>query len=199
MTQRNQSPRIAHLTPPYTNDVELALSAMMPKNSPVEPLKMFRIFAKDPPLGAAVRGLGGFLLSGRPQGGAAFDLRTRELVIDRVTARCGCEYEWGVHITSYAEKAGLSQDQIYSTVHGSGADDCWSGKDRAVMDMADELHDGAQVSDETYAALASYFDETQLIELFVLAGWYHSISYLANGARVEYEDWAARFPEKREA
>jgi hypothetical protein len=25
--------------------------------------------------------------------------------------------------------------------------------------------------------------------------WYHAIAYLANGARVELEPWAARFPD----
>ena len=32
------------------------------------------------------------------------------------------------------------------------------------------------------------------LALLLVAGWYHAISYLANGARVEREDWAATFP-----
>jgi hypothetical protein len=28
--------------------------------------------------------------------------------------------------------------------------------------------------------------------LFLLAGWYHAISFAANAARVEPEDWAPR-------
>jgi uncharacterized membrane protein YfcA len=35
---------------------------------------------------------------------AALSLRHRELVIDRTTARCGAEYEWGIHIAVYAAK-----------------------------------------------------------------------------------------------
>jgi hypothetical protein len=31
----------------------------------------------------------------------------------------------------------------------------------------------------------------------VTAGWYHLISYVCNGLRLEPEDWAARFPPER--
>ena len=42
--------------------------------------------------------LGSFLLSKR----YALSLREREIVIDRVCARCGCAYEWGVHVAAFA-------------------------------------------------------------------------------------------------
>ena len=31
-------------------------------------------------------------------------LREREIAIDRTCARCGCEYEWGVHVAYFAER-----------------------------------------------------------------------------------------------
>ena len=42
-------------------------------------------------------------------------LRQREIVIDRITALSGSEYEWGVHITIFAARAGLTEAQIRST------------------------------------------------------------------------------------
>jgi len=60
--------------------------------------------------------------------------------------------------------------------------------------LVDELHDTARVSDELWAALARHWTEPQLLELLLLAGWYHAISFVGNGARVALEDWAARFP-----
>jgi hypothetical protein len=36
--------------------------------------------------------------------------------------------------------------------------------------------------------------QRQIIELLVTAGWYHVISYVCNGLRVEREEWAAQFP-----
>jgi len=197
---RNQAnPRVRHLEPPYSAEVQSALQTMMPTREGIEPLRLFRTFARDLPLSAALTALGRFMLSSRERGGAAFDLRTRELVIDRVTARCGCEYEWGVHVTAYAEKAGLDRAQIHSIVHGSARDACWTPKDRAVIDMVDALHDRAKIDDAGYAALQTHFDDVQIGELLLLAGWYHAISFYANGLRTEREPWAARFPARDEA
>ena len=188
---------IPHLRPPYADDVAAALARMMPKDSPVEPLKLFRTFARNLPFATAMGPLGGYMLSRGRDGGANYDVRTRELVIDRVTALCGCEYEWGVHIASYARKAELDEAQVYSIVHGSPRDACWSAKDRAVLAMVDELHAGGRLSSASYQAVAAHFSAEVIIELLALAGWYHAISFVANGAGTELEDWAPRFPEKR--
>jgi alkylhydroperoxidase family enzyme len=53
------------------------------------------------------------------------------------------------------------------------------------------------LTDATFDALRRHFDEVRIIELFALAGWYHAISYIANGSRTELEDWAPRFPVRR--
>ena len=41
--------------------------------------------------------------------------------------------------------------------------------------------------------LAQALSEEQLLDLLMLAGWYHAISFTANGARVGLEDGAPRF------
>lgn len=187
--------RISHLNPPYSAPVEAALSVMHPRNSPVDPLKLFRTMARNLPLGSAMAQLGPYML-GRS---ANFDMRSREIVIDRVTARCGCEYEWGVHVAGYAKRVDLTEEQIYATVHGDAGDPCWSEKDAALVAMVDQLHDTGQVSDEVWNRLADHFSEDGLMELLVLTGWYHAISFLANGAQVELEEWAPRFPAMRPA
>lgn len=189
-----QTVRIPPLAPPYDEGPAQALALMMPPDRGVEPLNLFRTFVRDMPFVAAMGPLGRFMLSGRASGGAAFDLRSREIVIDRVCARCACEYEWGVHIASYADKAGLTAEQVYSTVHGSGRDACWDARGSALMDMVDELHDTGALTDSTYTALAAFFNADQIMELLALSGWYHAIAYMANGMRVEPEHWAPRFP-----
>lgn len=190
-------PNIRHLEPPYAPEIAHALKRMMPRESTVPPLKLFRSFVKNLPFVTAMGPLGGYFLSRGREGGALYDLRTRELVIDRVCALCGCEYEWGVHVASYAEKAGLSDEQVYSTVHGTPADACWDDRDRAILSMVDALHKAGSLEQDQFAALSTHFDEPVTIELFALAGWYHAIAYLANGMRTELEDWAPRFPAKR--
>jgi Carboxymuconolactone decarboxylase family len=51
-------------------------------------------------------------------------IREREIVIDRVTTSCGAEYEWGVHVAAFADKAALTEDQIASLTTGGPHDAC---------------------------------------------------------------------------
>jgi hypothetical protein len=57
----------------------------------------------------------------------------------------------------------------------------------------DELHDHADLREDTANGLASTLTDQQLLDLLLLAGWYHAISYAANAARVPLEDEAPRF------
>src|SRR6185369_16382121 len=94
------------------------------------------------------------------------DMRTRELVIDRVTARCGCEYEFGVHVAFFADRVGLSRDQLRSLVFGGAEDPCWtSPRERAVIRMVDELHDTSTVAQPLWDELAGLFTEAELLDL----------------------------------
>ena len=56
----------------------------------IEPLVLFRTLARSPRVFGKIFA-GGFLDK------SPFSLRQREILIDRTTARLGCEYEWGVH------------------------------------------------------------------------------------------------------
>ena len=70
----------------------------------------------------------------------------------------------------------------------------FSEHERLLVRLADELHDTCGVSEELWAELAERFSEDELLELLIIAGQYRLISYIVNGARVELEPWAARFP-----
>jgi 4-carboxymuconolactone decarboxylase len=190
MTEPRLQARIAPLEAPFAPEIDASLRAMMPRNSAFPPLALFRVLVRDPRLAEAMTALGRFLL-GRD---CALDLHDRELVIDRVCARCGCEYEWGVHVTAYGDRAGLSPAQLEATRSGGAGSPAWSEREALLVRLVDELHDTARVSDDLWAALARHWTEPQLLELLLLAGWYHAISFVGNGARVELEDWAARFP-----
>ena len=60
--------------------------------------------------------------------------------------------------------------------------------------LADELHDTAGVSDDAYAALERHFTAPEILELTITAGWYHTIAFVINTARIQPEPWAARYP-----
>lgn len=179
--------RIAPLTPPYEPEVATQLESMMPPGVP--PIALFRTFAHNLPMVEAMASWGSYELSKR----LSLSMRQRELVIDRVTARCGCEYEWGVHVAFFGDRVGLTDDQKRSITHGSPDDPCWPSEEAALLRAVDELHDHADLSEETASEVASFLDTEQLLDLFMLAGWYHAISYTANAAKVPLEDGAPRF------
>ena len=183
-------PRIAPLEAPFEADVAAALAAMMPSGSPLEPLALFRLFALHLPMANAMQALGSFVLG---RNGRTLATRDREIVIQRVCGRCGCEYEWGVHAVAFAPRVGIDAAQLAATARGTADDPVWSARDRLLVRLVDELHDTAQVSDALWEELRREWSVPQLLELLLVAGWYHAISYLANGARVAREDWAARF------
>jgi 4-carboxymuconolactone decarboxylase len=185
--------RLAPLEPPFSSDVAEALERRMPQSSKLPPLALFRLLVRDPALSAAMEPMGRFHLRHEPGRHSAIAPRDRELVIHRVCARCGCEYEWGVHAAAMAGRAGLTPHEVTATL-GDVSEVAWSARDRALLAMVDALHDHASIDDELWAALVGHWSETQLLQLLVLAGWYHAIAYVANAARIPLESWAARFP-----
>jgi len=181
-------PRISPLEAPYPPDVAERLAAMMPPGAP--PIALFRTFAHNMPMTTAMGGWGSYELGKQ----LSLTMRDREIVIDRTCARCGCEYEWGVHVLFFAERVGLSGEQVTSLTHGGAADACWPDeRERLLIAAVDELHDSATIGDELWGRLAAILTEQQLLDLLLLAGWYHAISYAANGARVPLEIAAPRF------
>jgi alkylhydroperoxidase family enzyme len=184
--------RIEPARPPYPREVAERLAAMMPPGVP--PIGLFRTFVRNMPMTEAMSGWGGYELSRR----LSLPMREREVIIDRTCARCGCEYEWGVHVAFFAERAGLSGEQITSLTHGSPSDPCWADdRDRVLIEAADALHERADIGDDLWQRLARLFSEEQLLDLLMLAGWYHAISYTANAARVAPEPGTPRFADVR--
>lgn len=175
-------PRIAPLSPPYADDVGATLARMTPAG--VEPIALFRLFGRNRPMAEAMTGWGSYEL-GRQ---LSLTRRDREIVIDRTVARCGCEYEWGVHVAYFATKVGFTAEQVTSLAHGRAADPCWTDeRDRLLIEAADALHDSHDIDDALWDRLARTFDSAQLIDLLLLAGWYHAISYAARATRLSPE------------
>jgi Carboxymuconolactone decarboxylase family len=96
--------RIEPLQPPYTDEVSERLEAMMPPGVP--PILLFRTFVRNLPMAKALGQWGAYELGKN----LALTMRDREIVIDRTCVRCGCEYEWGVHVAFFAERAKLTPE-----------------------------------------------------------------------------------------
>lgn len=183
------APRIAPLSPPYSDEVQDAFAKIMPPGRP--PLNIFRTFARHPLMLKRTMHLGAALLSH-----GVVPPREREIVLLRTCARCGSDYEWGVHVTAFARPLGFSDAQIRATALGDANDPAWAAKDRLLIRLADELHDTATIQDDLWAMLTKDYVDEALVELICVAGFYHAISYMTNACRIEGEVFAEPFPQR---
>ncbi len=177
--------RIAPAQAPFSDEVQQWLDRIMPAG--MAPLVLFTTMARDERLFRKF-----FSASLLDRG--HLSLRQRELVIDKTTALCGSEYEWGVHVAGFGAHIGLTQEEIDSLAHGSADDACWNEAERPLIQLCEQLHDSVGVDDELWAALRLQFCEEAMLELLLLAGFYRTVSYLTNGLRLPLERDAARFP-----
>ena len=177
--------RIAPAEPPYPPQIAAELARIMPPG--VEPLLLFRTMANSPRVFGKM--FAGGLLDKGP-----LELRQREIVIDRTTARLGCEYEWGVHIAFFAERAKFSPEQVAATVRGPADAACWRAGEQALIAAVDDLVDHRTIRAATWTMLRAHFDEMQIIELIALVGYYHTISFLCRGLELPLGPYGVRFP-----
>jgi hypothetical protein len=176
--------RIAPLEPPYAPEIQEQFDRIM-RGAP--PLMLFRTVAGNARAWEKFRA--GSLLDRGP-----LSLREREIVIDRTCARTGCECEWGVHVSAFAEAAHLTDAQIRATVLEGADAPCWSAAEQALIAAVDALHVRASLSDDEFKALSEYYDDAKIFEIILLCGFYRTVSYLANGLDLPLEAKAARFP-----
>ena len=176
--------RIAPLQPPYAPEIKQQFDRIM-RGAP--PLVLFRVMASQPRAWEKFRV--GSLLDRGP-----LTLREREIVIDRTCALNRCEYEWGVHVATFAGPAHLTDEEVRATVHGGADAACWSAAEKAMIAAVDALHHRATLSDAEFAALAAHYDEAKMFEIILLCGFYRTVSYLASAFALPLEEKAARFP-----
>jgi alkylhydroperoxidase family enzyme len=177
------SARVDPAPSPLPADIQDCIDAVMKGN---KPLVLFTTLARD-------RRLFYKLFSGGLLDRGHLTVRQREVVIGRVTAQCGAEYEWAVHVAAYATKAGLDERQIASLARGDASEDIWSEEDRALISLCDSLHDRCTVDDDLWDSLDNFFSVEAIMELLMLAGFYRMVSYLVNGLHLPLEPNTPRF------
>ncbi len=179
-------PRLPPLTAPFADAVAVQLQQMMPPGVP--PIALFRQVAHNPRV--LERWRGGALLDK-----GSISLRQREIVILRVTARLGAEYEWGVHVAFFAAKAGFTAAEIAATCHGFAADFA-AAEDALLLLLVDALIERHGWDDALWQQASQTFSPAQLVEILALAGFYHTVSFTVNALRTPLEPGAPRFPQR---
>jgi alkylhydroperoxidase family enzyme len=130
-----------------------------------------------PELFKAISGLSVQLL-----GKGTLTARDRELAILRTAWLWQAPYEWGEHV-KLAKQAGISSEEIERVTLGA-ADTAWAPYDAALLRAAEELIEGAMISDATWAVLAERLDYNQLFELTVVIGQFTNVAFFQNALRL---------------
>ena len=115
-------------------------------------------------------------------------MRDRELLILRIGYLNQGAYEWAAH-RGLALSVGISEDELKDITIGSSADS-WSEWDSALLKAAEELHEAALVSEETWATLSRQYDKRQMMEVVFTVGQYNLVAMYLNSLGVQFEeDW----------
>ena len=174
------------LEPPFDQDVEKVLAGYPQQDGYI--LSLFRTFANS--FRFLTKAVPNLLDKESP-----LSLREREIVILRTTANNGCEYEWGVHVSIFARAANLSPDQIVATKQTRNNQQLWPIKERLLLNCIDDLCESGSVREDHLADFQESWDLEEQLEIMALCGTYHTISFVANSARLENEDFGAKFPD----
>lgn len=170
------------LDPPFTPEIQAILSQYPKQDGYL--LSLFRTFANSER----------FLKKCVPNlldKESPLDLRTREIVILRVTANRNCEYEWGVHVAIFSKAAGFSGEQVASTRTHSY--DCWSQKEQRLITAVDQLCETATINKNLLNHFQDDWSKEEQLEIIALCGTYSTISYVANIAGLPPEPFALQF------
>jgi AhpD family alkylhydroperoxidase len=194
---RPAAPRIPPVPlPEWPAQMRQALAVLHPPNPrhppterrPGDPkgLNVLGTLAHHPELAQAFNTFNGHVLSATTLTG-----RQRELIVLRIAAVRGCEYEWVQHAI-LADKVGLDAADVDRIAVGRAAPG-WSDLERALVVAVDELPPHARVGDATWAVLSAELDQRQFLDLIFTVGAYDVIAMMLLACRTELdEDLAAR-------
>ena len=185
------SPRIPPLPPDqWGDDVRAGIAALRPAGATQElrrskggpkGVNVLGTLAQHPTLMQAYHHFNGHILYTN-----TLDARQRELLILRVAARRGAEYEWRQH-AYIARDLGFTDAEIERIAEGPHAAG-WSPLDAAMLRAVDELVADACIADDTWAVLADELDRHQLMDLVFTVGAYDLLAMAFRSFGVELDD-----------
>jgi alkylhydroperoxidase family enzyme len=140
-------------------------------------LNVMRALLQNPAVTVAQSHLAGALMASK-----TLNPRLRELVILRTGWKTKSEYEFCQHV-GIARQLQMSDEEILG-VRDPANCKAFSEVDRAVIAMADELNDNAEVSVKTWSVLERFFSPAELVELVLVSGFWRMMAGFLNTARI---------------
>lgn len=172
------------LVPVEEWDAELLSFVQRAVQSDGEPLNFFKAMVHHPKLLEKWT-----VFAARLLGKGILEPRVRELIVLRTVHNCGATYEW-VHHAAIAQENGLTDAEVRAVAEGPDSP-AWSPRERSLLQAVDELHRDSVIADATFAALARTFDPAELVEIVLLVGNYHLVSYFVRSFAVPLEPGVA--------
>jgi alkylhydroperoxidase family enzyme len=142
-------------------------------------LNIFRALSHSPEAMRRFMKFGRYLL-----GEGKVDPKLRELAILKAGYICRSPYEFSQHI-AFARRTGLSDSQIRGVANPTTG--LFSPHELAVIAYAAELTSDARASDATFAAIAAFLNEEEIVELTLTIGYYNMVSRTLNALDVDID------------
>jgi 4-carboxymuconolactone decarboxylase len=114
-------------------------------------------------------------LLGAVRGATTLTDNVRELVVLRVAALTGAEYEWEAHLEA-ATAAGLSPSQADALRRADAGAGGFDELQRAVLALTDAMTNEVKVPAALFTQLSHMFDSRQLLELVVMVAAYNMVT-----------------------
>jgi alkylhydroperoxidase family enzyme len=121
--------------------------------------------------------------------------RARELIILRIGWRTGSEYVFCNHVR-ISRELGIPDQEILG-VRDPKRCHAYSKTDRALLHLADELHEHAEVTRSTWAVLKKAFRPDELVEILLAGGFWRMAAGFAKSAKIQLDADTPSWPEGR--
>ncbi|MFI1459106.1 carboxymuconolactone decarboxylase family protein [Nocardia carnea] len=146
-------------------------------------INIFRMIANSQNSAPEVLALGQTLSRG-----SSLDPVHREVVILRVAHLTGAAYQWHEH-TAVAERVGFTRSKIEAVAAYSGeaAASEFAPFEILLLDFTDAVVRTTTVPDEVFDAVGAEYNESELVELVLLIGFYMMVGRVMNTFRLELE------------
>ncbi|MGH1471084.1 MAG: carboxymuconolactone decarboxylase family protein [Cellvibrionaceae bacterium] len=119
--------------------------------------------------------------------GSKIPARDREIIMLRMGWLCQAEYEWSQHARiATADDVGMTYDEV-KNIAANPNGNMWSDFEKALMTMVDELRYDALISQKTWNALATRYDNQQIMDALFTAAQYQLVSMLLNSTGIQLD------------
>ena len=178
------TPRVERVQKPYS---AAEASILVPRERDGSVLGVWSTCANAPALCKAWLEFTDYLLQE-----STLPLRDRELLILRIGYLNQGAYEWAAH-RSLALTANINEQEFKAITVGSTHSE-WSDWDATLLRAAEELHNGALISDETWEKLSKRYTKRQMMETVFTVGQYNMVAMYLNSLGVQFEDGWVGYP-----